>query len=60
LSSEAVFATVMHVSKERPKVEVDEQKGQRPTYASVVNVPGAKPWYYQRQRVALNAYIVML
>ncbi|KAF8517338.1 hypothetical protein JB92DRAFT_3095429 [Gautieria morchelliformis] len=60
LTTTAVFATVMQVTGEKPKVEVDERKGQRLTYASVVNVPGAKPWYYQRQRLVLNAYIVML
>ena len=50
----------MFVNSDKPKMEDGKQMEQRLTYSSLVNDPSAKPWYTQRRRVLLNAYIVML
>ncbi|KAF8578073.1 general substrate transporter [Ramaria rubella] len=50
----------MHVYNNKHKPEDEKGHEQRPTYPSLVNRPDAKPWYTQRRRVLLNAYIVML
>ncbi|KAF8575652.1 general substrate transporter [Ramaria rubella] len=50
----------MHVYINKHKPEDEKRQEQRPTYSSLINCPDAKPWYTQRRRVLLNAYIAML
>lgn len=61
-NNKAAFTAQMLVNREAPdlKVDGDERKCQRSTNPFLGNDPGAKPWYTQRRRVLLNAYIVIL